>query len=222
MNNIIKKVPVKKSTISAPQPTTEKPIILPSQNPTVDTTHRPKRKRFHLGTINRDQKESLHSTFNATFATAQEQNKKGKISHCTTSYPTKASLYRRCKMKPSLDAQVSSEPIFDYVTLFLFRDNWLDNDDYNSLAHVDIQYLMFSKAIKKCARVDFSPLREPRTDYADQTEISQERIIMMTACAIHYGLDFGLVVRYLGGEYTGEARDVDTVVRTIEPWWDCF
>ncbi|KAL7526106.1 hypothetical protein ACHAXR_001323, partial [Thalassiosira sp. AJA248-18] len=33
----------------------------------------------------------------------------------------------------------------------------------------------------------------------------------MTACAVHYGLDFGLVVRYLGHEYTGESRNLELI-----------
>jgi hypothetical protein len=44
--------------------------------------------------------------------------------------------------------------------------------------------------------IDFSNLKLPRYDYADQTKISEERVDLATACAIHYGLNTGMVVRY--------------------------
>ena len=43
---------------------------------------------------------------------------------------------------------------------------------------------------------------------------------MMAECVIHYGLDFGLVTRYLGGEYTGAGRDVDATLEEIGPHID--
>ena len=66
--------------------------------------------------------------------------------------------------------------------------------------------------------IDFSNLKLPRYDYADQTKISEERVDMATACAIHYGLNIGMVVRYLKGEYVGESRDADAIINTISPY----
>ena len=41
---------------------------------------------------------------------------------------------------------------------------------------------------------------------------------MMTACAVHFGLDFGLVVRYLAGEYTAALRNVDLILKDARPY----
>lgn len=38
----------------------------------------------------------------------------------------------------------------------------------------------------------------------------------MAACAVHYSLDFGLVVRFLGNEYTAKWRDADEIVSHVE------
>ena len=58
-----------------------------------------------------------------------------------------------------------------------------------------------------CLRhMNFSTLKLPRFDYADQTKISNERVDLATACAIHYGLHTGMVIRYLKGEYIGRAE----------------
>jgi hypothetical protein len=66
--------------------------------------------------------------------------------------------------------------------------------------------------------INFSKLKLPRLDYANQTEISQERINLATACAIHYGLNKGMVVRYLKGKNVGESRDTDVVIKTVSPY----
>ena len=68
--------------------------------------------------------------------------------------------------------------------------------------------------------IDFSKVKLPRYDYADQTKISQERVDLATACAIYYGLNTGMVVRYLKGEYVGEARDADKILEKVSPYID--
>ena len=72
-------------------------------------------------------------------------------------------------------------------------------------------------SIEQTKKIDFSPLRLPRFDYAGQKEINPEQVLMLEACSIHYNLDFGLVVRYLGGKYTAEHRDVEALKREVGP-----
>jgi hypothetical protein len=48
--------------------------------------------------------------------------------------------------------------------------------------------------VLRLREIDFSKVKLPRYDYADQTKILQERVDLMTACAIHYGLHTGMVV----------------------------
>jgi len=45
--------------------------------------------------------------------------------------------------------------------------------------------------------MDFTKLKEPRIGYAEQTAIDPTRVDMATACAIHYSLHPGMVIRYL-------------------------
>jgi hypothetical protein len=66
--------------------------------------------------------------------------------------------------------------------------------------------------------VDFSSLKLPRLNYADQTAIHQERVDLATACAIHYGLHTGMVIHYLKGEYVGESRDADKILAAVSPY----
>jgi hypothetical protein len=53
--------------------------------------------------------------------------------------------------------------------------------------------------------VDFSSLKNPRFDYAEQMSRSSARVDLATACMIHYGLNPGMVICYLKGEYIGES-----------------
>jgi hypothetical protein len=57
----------------------------------------------------------------------------------------------------------------------------------------------------------------PRLDYAKQTSISSKRVDLATACAIHYGLNVEMVIRYLKGKYVGESQDADAILLEVSP-----
>jgi len=69
--------------------------------------------------------------------------------------------------------------------------------------------------------VDLSSLLDPRLDYADQVEIQNERVWKMTACAVHYDLNLGLVSWFLGGEYSAAWRDVDAILMALHSHISC-
>jgi hypothetical protein len=52
----------------------------------------------------------------------------------------------------------------------------------------------------------------------EQTDTSKERVDLATACAIHYGLNTGMVIRYLNGKYTGESRNADAILAAVPPY----
>ena len=39
----------------------------------------------------------------------------------------------------------------------------------------------------------------------------------MAAYVVYYDLNFGLVLRFLAGEYTAEWRDVEAVIKAVKP-----
>jgi hypothetical protein len=71
--------------------------------------------------------------------------------------------------------------------------------------------------VQQLQLIDFMSLKLPRLDYAEQTEISGERVDQTTACAIHYGLNPGMVIRFLMGEYVGETRDYAAILAKVSP-----
>ena len=64
-------------------------------------------------------------------------------------------------------------------------------------------------------QLDFSPLRIPRYNYKSQAKISPRRVELASAAMIHFGLDPGKVVRYLGGEYTGKLQDMNRTLSAV-------
>jgi hypothetical protein len=84
------------------------------------------------------------------------------------------------------------------------------------MTHPDFEAMAIS--IPRLLQVDFTSLKVPVLDYASHTSIAPIRVRLLTACAVHYDLDFGLVTRYLGGKYTAEWRDVNEILSLSEPF----
>ncbi len=65
---------------------------------------------------------------------------------------------------------------------------------------------------------DFSELKKPRFDYANQLSISPEQVDLISVCCIHYGLHPGMLIRYLNGEYVGKSRDAGQILQDVSPY----
>jgi hypothetical protein len=115
------------------------------------------------------------------------------------------------RMKPSIKKyyRVVELTLYNVITTVI-------KEQRTSLTPTDLQNLAsinhyFSRLIPKTIgwlNLDFSPLRNPRYNYESQTSISSSQVEMASAAMIHFGLDPGKLVRWLGGEYTGALRDV--------------
>jgi hypothetical protein len=124
-------------------------------------------------------------------------------------------------MKPSLDLYYQAkDPHFDNVVIFVVK--WLGvlyltANNLESLRSLNKHYRAMIDDVQRLQFVDFLPLKMPRLDYAEQTSISSKRVDLATACVIHYGLDLGMVIRYLKGKYVGESQDADAVLLEVSP-----
>ena len=103
-----------------------------------------------------------------------------------------------------------------YIVFLLVWDGWFAKDIGTTkalaAAHPDFEAMI--EQVTMLQKVDFSPLRKPWLDYKEHTSVDCERARMMTACTVHYSLDTGLVVCYLGGEYTGAWRKPEEILPT--------
>ena len=64
-------------------------------------------------------------------------------------------------------------------------------------------------------QIDFSSLHDPRYDYKKQTRICPHRVEMVSAAMVHFGMDPGKLMHWLGGEYIGDRRDVARILATV-------
>jgi hypothetical protein len=124
-------------------------------------------------------------------------------------YPSHHHLIANCKMKPSSDLYYWAKELhFDNVVIFVVR--WpsiiyLTANNLESLRSLNKHYCIMIENVQQLQFLDFSSLKMPRLDYAKQTSISSKRVNLATACAIHYRLNIGMVIRYLKGKYIGES-----------------
>jgi hypothetical protein len=133
--------------------------------------------------------------------------KKGEPTTKPINYPTISHLVRGCSMKPSLNHQyMVSDLSLDNVIVEVLKssDSFLMDEDVADLAKVNSLYLEIVHDVVKLRTLLFCQLREPRISYTEQTAIQSSRVDMATACAIHYSLHPGMVIRYLKGKYVGK------------------
>jgi hypothetical protein len=79
----------------------------------------------------------------------------------------------------------------------------------------------FASLVPKITRwltVDFSLLREPRYDYEQQEQINLHCVEMASAAMVHFGLDPGKFVRWMGDKNTGYHRDVQRTLAAVRPY----
>ena len=138
--------------------------------------------------------------------------KKGEPTTIPITYPTIAQLVRDCSMKPSLNHQYRvSDLCLDNVIVELIKspESFLTIEDVSNLSQLNSMYSEMITDVIDLRTMVFSEMKLPRLGYAKQTAIDPIRVKMATACAIHYSLHPGMVIRYLKGEYVGENRDVN-------------
>jgi len=145
------------------------------------------------------------ATYGAEFPNPIITKKKGKHS-CEQDI-----VHHTC-MLPSIKKyyQVIELTLHNFITTVM-------KEQKASFTSTDLQNLssinsVFSKLIPKTIgwlKLDFSSLREPQYNYESQTAIPSSRVDMASAAMIHFGLDPGKLVRWLGGEYTGARRGVN-------------
>jgi hypothetical protein len=136
--------------------------------------------------------------------------------HTGKKYPTACELYKEYPQNTLQYYQTAGD--FSNTCFFLVKGGWLNVADLFavSLAYPDLQDMI--ESVPDLLQLDFSSLRDPVLDYATQTLIEPSRVQLMTACAVHYNLNIGLVVRYLGGEYTASWRSVTDILKAAAPY----
>ena len=118
--------------------------------------------------------------------------------------------------KPSLDHSFKSEACIEHVLVFIFNSGFLPKIDKRCLldSHPLIEHL--HKMLNWSKEVHFIDIKDPISNYADQKCIDNQRIKKLLAATLHYRLDIPTLIRFLGGNYTGEYRNSKDTIRALK------
>jgi hypothetical protein len=157
--------------------------------------------------INKDSIISSYTISCKTFGVSKQVSttKKGEA----LQYPPHHQLILNCTMRPSLDLQYRVQDLsIENVLVFIIKHHeaYLSSQDLTSLKQVNTLFEEMILDVIELRSIDFSPLKIPRLNYAEQQSICPHRVSLATADLIHYGLHPGMLVRYLKGEYVRESR----------------
>jgi hypothetical protein len=127
-------------------------------------------------------------------------------------------LLNKC-MRPSKGKYYRVETLeLQWVIATLLKDFRQDFQlqDLHNLRLVCKTFASMIPKIIRWLKIDSSLLRKPRYNYEKQECIDPHRVEMASAAMVHFGLDPGKFVRWLGGEYTGHHRDVQTTLDAVQ------
>ncbi len=77
-------------------------------------------------------------------------------------------------------------------------------EDLANLRLVNKDYAAIVPKVIRWLRIDYTPLRKPRLGYENHECTDPYHVEMASAAMIHFGLDPGMFVHFLSGEYTGQ------------------
>ena len=126
-------------------------------------------------------------------------------------------------MKPSRNLQYRvKDPRFNNIVIFLLKNqaSYLSVHDVENIRKISKMHRNMIDDVLRLRGIDIFKVKLPRYDYAEQTKILQERVDLTAACAIHYGLNTSMVLRYLKGEYVGESRNSKRILEKVSPYID--
>ena len=117
--------------------------------------------------------------------------------------------------KPHKDLNFVVEKAFDHVLCPLFKSGFLDFESVKNLCSVHVLYQHYYVAMYRSLQIDFSPLWEPNPNWNDQLEIPFKKRMQLLSCAYYVDFNIPFMLRYLGGQYTGDDRNVTKILNNI-------
>ncbi len=99
-----------------------------------------------------------------------------------------------------------------------YEQYFLEVEDLYNLLKVNWLYGDMVNDVLRLRLLDFSEIKKPRFNYAEQLSITPKRVDLISASCIHYGLHPGMLIRYLNSKYVGKSRDAGQILREVSPY----
>ncbi len=123
------------------------------------------------------------------------------------------------RMRPSKDKYYRVETLELHCVIATLLKDFQQDFQLQDLQNLRLVCKTFASMIPKIIRwlkIDFSLLCEPRYNYEKQECIDPHRVEMASAAMVHFGLDPGNFIQWLGGKYTGYHRDIQTTLDAVQ------
>ena len=131
--------------------------------------------------------------------------------------PTKGELIRDTEFgKPTRDLTFGAEGQFDHILVPLLKSGYLAAAEMQALTRVHPLYDHLVITMERTKHVDFSTLADYDENWEKQQAISTHKVMQFLSAALHYDLHIAFVIRYAGGNYTADYRDVPAILKFIE------
>ena len=157
-------------------------------------------------------KECTNEKIPVTTTEIIESNIKGKIH-----IPTKHDVLKSSNFgKPSKDHSFTSEACFEHTIIFLLKSGYIDKSDKEYLLQSHPLFQHLNKMMIWSNDIQFMDLKQPKENYAKQTSIDILRVKKMLAATLQYNLEIPTLIRFLGGNYTGEYRDSNATIKALK------
>ena len=117
--------------------------------------------------------------------------------------------------KPNKNYSFIREPTFNNVLLLLYKSGYFSHNDITILSFVHPMYNHLYTSITCSINIDFTTLLNPDPKWESQKKIPFSKKLKLLACAIYFNFNIPQMIRYLGGQYTGDDRDVQKKLENI-------
>ena len=140
----------------------------------------------------------------------------------TQNLPSKLELYRQTFGREDKNHSFTQTACFETTMFHVLKSGYLDIPTHTNLCNTHTLIQHMANMITKCSSYDFTWLRAYDKRWKDQTFISREKMKAFMACLFHYDMDTGLVMRYVGNNYTAAYRNVPEIISRIRPMVDPY
>ena len=138
--------------------------------------------------------------------------------------PTRAELHSPKRFgSPSVNHSNTQTACFETCIYPILTSGYLDLYAFCTVCHTHALFEHLAKMIIQCTSYDFTWIAYEDPYWKQQSDVPQSHARAMLAALFHYGMHAPDVMRFLGGTYTGEHRNINDIVATlttynIDPW----
>jgi len=112
--------------------------------------------------------------------------------------------------QPDTNHSFTSETTFSHIILHLFKSNLLDNQSTTNIISISPLYHKLFSVLDTSKSVDCSILCSPHHHFS-----TSERSNLMLALAINMDFNIPRIIRSLGGNYTNEFLNLDSIIERL-------